>query len=122
MYVIPKKDFLISARISLAEQLGAPEGTCYIELREPSTYAFTRLQAVLAKEDTEENVRAFAELLPAVILDHDLYAEPDGGDARKLTAEEVVQKLLERSDLMFFVIAEYTSKVLFSRGKKIAGT
>lgn len=122
MYVIPKANWLITARISFAALLEAPEGSSYIDVHEPDTLSFTHLQKVIAEDDQEKAIAAFAELLPRVIDDHDFYEEPAGGDARKLSPAEVVELLMRRMDLMTYAVSEYTQKILFTRGKKIVGS
>ncbi len=122
MYVIPKEGYLISARISLAEFLDAPEDTCFVTMREPSTQDFVRLQMALESGELSRQMEVYAELFPKLIIDHDFYADPAGGDAKKLTPEALVARLQERADIFLHLVRRYSEEVLFTRGKKIAGS
>lgn len=119
MYCIPKEGYLIQAKISLAQELGAEDGSGWIEMREPSTQDFVKLQAAIASGDMAEQVKQFSALLPSLIVDHDFFAEADDQSRKKLTTPELVDEIGKRSDLFLAVIRKYTEDVLFIRGKKL---
>ena len=111
--VIVNNNYLITARINLGRFFGVPEADAYVELREPSTFDALKMEKAAKGGEPEESLAVFREILPRLIVEHNLYRS----ESEKLSPEEVVEAMVEKMELFSFVVTEYSARVLFSLGK-----
>ena len=114
---IIKTDFLVTTRISVGDFFGVPDADAYIELREPDTRAWFKLESVFRTGDNEKIIEHFIGILPGLIVGHSIMKSQD----TPMTALEVTELVASKLALFMFILGEYKEKVLFTLGKKSDG-
>ena len=111
--IVEKNRYLIKTKIFIGNFYDAPVEDVFVEVREPNTrelYAMQEKSAGLT--DPGERQKAFMlgmiDLLPLVIVTHNLYAS----EGVPYKNDEVVELILAKIDLFQYVVTEYYSKVL----------
>lgn len=107
---------MISAKITIGEFFGLPDGDVYIELREPNTKAMFKLESVFKSGDSEKIVNTFVDMLPGIIVSHSLMKS----ETEMMTPLEVAGIVEKKLQLFMKVLEEYKTQVLFSLGKKVS--
>jgi hypothetical protein len=113
MILNESRDYLVKARIDLAEFFGEE---AWVILKETDTFDAVRLEKAVRAGDPAENVRVFSSVLPRIIVDHNFFKT----EAAKMEAEEVQDILVSKPSMFSHVVSEYVDKVLFTQGKKSA--
>lgn len=116
--IVRTKDYLVSARIEIGNFFDVPAAEAFLELREPDAFDSNRFGKV-SKDCAEAGdqgplLELFREVFPRLIIDHNLYKD----EQTQLSSAEVVAVILDKTALLNTVLGEYSSKVLFTLGKK----
>jgi hypothetical protein len=111
MILKESRDYLVKARIDLSEFFGEE---AWVELKETDTFDAVKLERAVRAGDAGENVRAFSEIFPRVIVDHNFFK----AEAVPMTPEEVRDVLVSKPSMFSHVVQEYVDKILFIQGKK----
>jgi len=111
--IVEKNRYLIKAKICIGNFYDAPVEDVFVELREPDTRELYAMQKKISGiADPGERQRAFMlgmiDLLPLVIVTHNLYAS----EGIPYKNDDVVELILAKIDLFQYVVTEYYSKVL----------
>jgi hypothetical protein len=116
MPIVVKKNYLVATKINVGSFFGGKDEEGFIELCEPQNDSFFKLrQAAKAGDDSLREV--FIEVLPSLIVDHNLFQSEE----QKLSSAEIVDLVKERPLIYIALVDTYTSEVIFSRGRKSAG-
>lgn len=109
--IIEKNRYLIRTKILIGNYFGGSAEDCFIELREPSTKELYELKGRWkeADKDYEKIMFALVDLLPSLIVDHNAYLN----DKDKYSTQELVELVLSKLDMFYYVVSEYYDKVLF---------
>ena len=105
-------DYLFSKKIGVGQFFGAEKDAACIELKETSMAVSAKIYQ--ASGDAEKLATAFNEILPSIIVDHDLWKD----EAHKYTAEEVAKMVAGRAELCAYLRGRWFKEVLFSQGKE----
>lgn len=116
MIVQPSGPWLVSEKVLLGDCFGGLPEDAFVELRELSAIDMSRLQKALASADEVRNVEAFGEILPRIIVDHNFAKD----EATKYSPEELRDLIMSKAEAYYKVLRQYSEKVLFIQGKKIA--
>jgi hypothetical protein len=108
--------YLVSAKISIGAFFGVPDDDAFIELREPITKDTLKLQKAAQTNDIETIIDTFVETFPRLLVEHNLMKD----DEKKLESAEVIDTLSKKLELFMHVFTEYSERVLFTLGKKVA--
>jgi hypothetical protein len=107
--------YLIKAQINLGRFFGQPDADVYVTLREMTMAQKMSFQPVAASGDGMAIFGAFRDALPALVVEHNFYAE----EGKPMSAGEVVDLLMEREAVAMAVLDEYKERVMgFQNGEK----
>jgi hypothetical protein len=73
-----------------------------------------KFERVLKSGDNVAIIEAFLEMLPSVIVSHNLMRDNDTA----LSKPELVEVIEQKLELFMHMLVEYKAKVLFTQGKK----
>lgn len=106
--------FLIKVRVDIGTELGLENNNeAFVELKEMSTIETMQLKEMTTKGEIEL-LKYFKDTLPTILVDHNLYVDEN----KKMTNEEVVYLLFEKSALATRVIGDYLQKAFFISAPK----
>lgn len=97
-----KKDYLLTFRIDLTEELGCEVG---VELREPNTLEMLELKDASQTSETAF-VAKLKDILPALIVSSDFY-ESEG---KPMASKDVIEVVYSKSAAAMKLMKEYTSR------------
>lgn len=118
MIVQPAGPWLVSETVLLGDCFGGALEDAFVELRELSAIDMSRLQKALASADEVRNVEAFGEILPRIIVDHNIGKD----ETTKYSPEELRDLIMSKAEAYYRVLRQYSEKVLFTQGKRIAAS
>ena len=111
---IVNDSYLVTARINVGEFFGVPDADAFVEIREPDTKAWFKLEAVFKSGDNEKIIEHFLSMLPALIVNHSIMKTATD----PMTPDEVTGIIGGKLGLFMHVLNEYKERVLFTLGKK----
>ena len=82
-----------------------PDAEAFLELKELDTLTTLKLRALADKQD--EVVAYFKEVLPSIIVDHNLYETED----KKMSNKEIANFIYEKLELSTKIMTEYTKAI-----------
>jgi len=113
MYV-KNDNFLIKFSINFGNLLKCErDEDASIMLREPRTKDTIKIEDSKNK-GTEQLFATFKEIVPSLFIDHTFFKT----ESEKMTPEEVIELLFERTDLTIRLLEEYTKNVNFTSAPK----
>ena len=108
MYV-KKNDYdkaLRKVRIEFGTLIGLDtDAEAFLELKELDTLTTLKLRSLADKQD--EVIAYFKEILPNIIVDHNLYETED----KKMSNKEIANFIFEKIELSTKVMTEYTKAI-----------
>ena len=106
---IKKNDYdkaLRKVRIEFGTLIGLDtDAEAFLELKELDTLTTLKLRALADKQD--EVVAYFKEVLPSIIVDHNLYETED----KKMSNKEIANFIYEKLELSTKIMTEYTKAI-----------
>ncbi len=106
--------FLIKVRVNIGKELGLEnENEAFIELKEIPTLETMNLKEMTSKSE-KELIQYFKNMLPMIIVDHNLYVSEN----IKMSNEEVVEIVFEKNTLATKVIGDYLQNAFFTSAPK----
>lgn len=97
---------LRKVRIEFGTLIGLDtDAEAFVVLKEMDTLTTLKLRSLVGKED--EVIAYFKEVLPAIIVDHNLYETED----KKMSTKDVTSFIFEKLELSTKVVAEYTKAI-----------
>jgi len=115
MVVVKDKSYLITTRIEVGHHFNRERGEAYIVLREPNNSDLFRLKA--AAKDEAAMLAAFSDILPRVLVEHNLYKPAEPAEVL-LSPEEVRDLIVDRLGIYVEVVAKYCEEVVFTLGSR----
>jgi hypothetical protein len=100
--------YIIKARVNLGQYFDQPEADVYVVLREMTMNQKMSFQEAAKGGDGVATFRAFQEVLPKLVVDHNFYEDDD----KPMQPAQVVEILMEREAVAMAVLEEYKAKVL----------
>lgn len=109
--IVEKNRYLIKAKILIGNFLGAAPDEAFVELREPNTLELYELREKWAQAagDQQKTLMALIDILPALVVSHNLFAD----EKTLCSKERAAEIILDKINLFEYVVAEYYDKVLF---------
>ena len=108
MYV-KKNDYekaLRKVKIEFGTLIGLDtDAEAFLELKELDTLTTLKLRSLAEKQD--EVIAYFKEILPTIIVDHNLYETED----KKMSNKEIANFIFEKLELSTKVMTEYTKAI-----------
>lgn len=112
--MVLEKGYLVTKKINVSDFFEGAEPSLSIECKELDMLRTAKFQGF--QNDAEKSAAYFLEVLPSIIVDHDFYKD----EAHKYDAKEVAEIIGNRAELCAYVMEQYITTVLFTRGKKSA--
>ena len=113
MFIANQDDFILKHRINLGDVFNQEkEEDVFVVLKEPKSLDFIRLNDTISNAGKEDGTKLFekiVELLPKVIVEHNLYKD----EKNILNNEEVVDFISCKTEALTKLVNEYSEKVLF---------
>jgi hypothetical protein len=117
MVIVKDKSYLITTRIEIGHHFGREKGEAYVKLSEPNNADLFRLKGASGNE--LEMLAAFSEILPRVIVEHNIYKPGTPVEVLR-SPEEVRDLIIERLGIYVDVVSKYCEEVVFILGSKSA--
>ena len=104
-------------RINIGTNVGLEkDDECFIVLKELPTLEVLKLKKA-HDEGIEAVMQYFKDILPLILVDHNLYET----EQQKMTNEAVADLIYDKNDLTYKVITEYSNSTFFTRQSQKEG-
>jgi hypothetical protein len=103
--IVEKNRFLIKTKVFIGDFLGGKKEDAFIELREPNMTETFKLNETMKEKGFSE---AFMELLPSMIVSHNL----NESETVLCKTDEVVNIVCSKTQLFGYLATEYYEKII----------